>query len=103
MINYNVTTWFIFMLTITWSLSMVVETIEVQITGDFDSHADIHGGTMRGILPDGSTSGTFLEAAGCHHWMIACAVLPPATAMVEDFNCKHKNTTKIQLLTSNLR
>jgi hypothetical protein len=81
---------------------MVMETIEVQITGGFDSHADIHNGTMRGILPDGSTSGTFLEAAGCHHRKIACAVLHPATATVEDFNRKHKNTNKIQLLTSDL-
>jgi hypothetical protein len=92
-----------FMLTIAWLLSMVVGTIKInndkkckEITGDFDHHVDaaIQFGehcTMEHI--QGFSRSHCMPSSGKCLRRIA-----PAAAMVDDFGCKHKSTTKTQLL-----
>ena len=52
-----------------------------------------------------SISEATLEATGCHHppsGECMCRIAP-AAAMVDDFVVKHKNTNKVQIITSCLR
>jgi hypothetical protein len=94
--------WFIFMLIITWSLSRVVGTIKIdnkkckQIAGDLNHHADA-------VIQCGAHHP--IEHIHCFtrsHWMPPsgkCLRRIALTAgMVHDFDCKHKNTNKTQLL-----
>jgi hypothetical protein len=97
----------IFMLTITWLLSMVVGTIKMdndnnckQIAGNFDHHTDAVKQCRAHPLME------HIQGFTRSHWMpplgkcLRCIALE--VAMVDNFECKHKNTNKTQLLASNL-
>jgi hypothetical protein len=92
-------TWFMFMLTITPSLSTVVGMIKIdgnikckQIAGNIDHHADtvVQCGAhclMENI--QGFTRSHWMPPSGKCLYRIASAM-----AMVNNFDCKHKNTNK---------
>ncbi len=89
--------WVVFMLTITWSLSMVVGKIKIddnkkckKIAGNFYHLVDV-------VIQCGAHCPMkHIQGFTRSHWMppsgncLGC--IAPAVAMVEDFDCKHKNT-----------